>query len=124
MRKLIGKLNNPSEVKRQRRKLSIRKKINGTGEVPRVCVKRSDKNLSVQVVDDSSMKTLFSVSTFGKNKVDAKANKEGAKQVGAKVAEGLKTRNIESIVFDRSGYVYHGVIASLADSMRENGIKF
>ena len=107
-----------------RRKLSIRKTISGTAETPRVCVKRSDKNLSVQVVDDNSMKTLFSVCTYGKNKVDARANKDGAKLVGAKVAEGLKGRNIESIVFDRSGYVYHGVIASLADSMRENGIKF
>lgn len=124
MRKLKRKIVDPTSSKRQRRKLSIRKKINGSEKTPRVCIKRSDKNLSVQVVDDSAMKTLFSVSTFGKNKVDAKANKEGAKLVGVKVAEKLKEKNIDNIVFDRSGYVYHGVIASLADSMRENGIKF
>lgn len=124
MRKINVKLKNPSEAKKLRRRLSIRKKISGSGDRPRVCVKRSDKNISVQVVDDNSMKTIFSVSTYGKNKVEAKANKEGAKSVGAKVAEELKNRNIETIVFDRSGYIYHGVIASLADSIRENGIKF
>ena len=106
-----------------RRKLSIRKKISGDSERPRVCITKSSKNLFVQVVNDDESQTLFSVQTFGKKAVVAKANKDGAKLVGAKVAEELKGKNISKIVFDRSGYKYHGVIAALADSIRENGIQ-
>jgi large subunit ribosomal protein L18 len=123
MRKPNGKISNPSLRKRMRRKLSIRKKVNGSSERPRVCVTKTNKNLFVQVIDDESQKTLFSVQTFGKAKVDAGVNKEGAKVVGQKVAEGLKGKNITTAVFDRSGNKYHGVIAVLADSIRENGIQ-
>lgn len=123
MRKPNGKLKSESQRKRLRRKLSIRKTINGSAERPRVCVTKSSKNLFVQVVDDEESKTLFSVQTFGKNGVEAKANKDGAKLVGAKIAEGLKSKNISKAVFDRSGYKYHGVIAALADSIRENGVQ-
>lgn len=123
MRKPNGKLKSESQRKRLRRKLSIRKTINGSAERPRVCVTKSSKNLFVQVVNDEESKTIFSVQTFGKNAVDAKATKDGAKVVGAKIAEGLKEKNISKIVFDRSGYKYHGVIAALADSIRENGVQ-
>lgn len=123
MRKPNGKLKSESQRKRLRRKLSIRKTINGSAERPRVCVTKSSKNLFVQVVNDEESKTLFSVQTFGKNGVEAKANKDGAKLVGAKIAEGLKNKNISKAVFDRSGYKYHGVIAALADSIRENGVQ-
>lgn len=124
MRKPFGKIVNESDARKLRRKLSIRKKVNGSAERPRVCVTRSNKHINVQIVDDEAGKTLFSVATFGKNGVaGAKKNKDGAKQVGAKVAEGLKTRNIETAVFDRAGLRYHGVVAALADGIRENGIK-
>lgn len=123
MRKPNGKLKSESGRKRLRRKLSIRKTIIGDAERPRVCVTKSSKNLFVQVINDEENKTLFSVQTFGKNAVEGKANKDGAKAVGAKVAEDLKGKNISKAVFDRSGYKYHGVIASLADSIRENGIQ-
>lgn len=124
MRKKQGKIKSESLARRVRRKLSIRRKINGTTECPRLCVTKSNKNLFVQVVDDSTSKTLFSVQTFGKNAVKVAATKDGAKEVGAKVAGQLKEKNISSVVFDRSGNKYHGVIAALADSVRENGIKF
>ncbi|MCF8059106.1 MAG: 50S ribosomal protein L18 [Bacteriovoracaceae bacterium] len=123
MRKPNGKVKSESERKRLRRKLSIRKIVSGDSERPRVCITKSSKNLFVQVVNDEESKTLFSVQTFGKKAIAAKANKDGAKLVGAKVAEELKGKNISRVVFDRSGYKYHGVIAALADSIRENGIQ-
>lgn len=123
MRKPIAKLNKKSEVRRLRRKLSTRKKVSGTAERPRVVIFKGNKNISVQVVDDAAGKTLFSVQTFGKNGVEAKANREGAKTIGAKVAEQMKSQKLEQGVFDRGGYPYHGIVASLADSIRENGVK-
>lgn len=123
MRKPQAKIHSYKEAKRVRRKLSIRKKLSGTAEVPRISVKKGNKNLSVQIIDDLSGKTLFSVQTFGKGAVEAKSNKEGAKLVGTKVAEGLKSKNIETAKFDRSGYSYHGVLSTLADSIREGGIR-
>lgn len=123
MRKPNGKIKSPSLLKRQRRKLAIRKIVVGSAERPRVCVTKTNKNIFVQVINDAESKTLFSVQTFGKNAVANSANKESAKTVGAKVAEGLKGQKIERVVFDRSGYKYHGVIAALADAIRENGIQ-
>jgi len=123
MRKPLAKIKNPSKAKQMRRKLSIRKKVNGTVETPRICVIKSNKHLVVQVIDDVSDKTILSVQTFGKNKVADKANKETAKLVGAKVAAELKSKNINSGVFDRNGCQYVGVIAAVADSIRENGIR-
>lgn len=124
MRKYIGKIRKESLAKRYRRKLSIRSKISGTKERPRVCATKSNKNLFVQVIDDVSKVTLFSVQTFGKGAVPgAKNNLEGAKLVGAKVAEELKKHSLERAVFDRSGYKYTGVIAALVNGIRENGIQ-
>jgi large subunit ribosomal protein L18 len=122
MRKELGKIKNASKAKQYRRKLSIRKKVVGSKERPRLCATKTNKNLFVQVVDDSISKTLFSVSTFGKNKVGNGATVESAKVVGQKVSELCKNANIESVVFDRNGNVYTGVLKSLADSIRENGI--
>lgn len=123
MRKQNGKINNAAQSRRYRRRLAIRSKINGSADRPRICVFRSNKNLTVQVIDDIAQQTLFSVQTYGKEAVGTGSNKETAKSVGAKVAEGLKGKNITAAVFDRSGYKYHGVIATLADSVRENGIQ-
>ncbi len=123
MRKPVGKLKNKSSVRMLRRRLGIRKKVSGTAERPRLVVNKSSKHLRIQVIDDVAGKTILSVQTFGKNKVDAASNKDGAKAVGAKVAEGLKASKISTVVFDRGGNKYHGVIAALADSVRENGIQ-
>jgi len=124
MRKYAGKINSVSLNKRYRRKLTIRKKIIGSNERPRICAIRSNKHLVVQIVDDSVNKTLFSVQTFGKNAIVGGGNNvTGAKVVGAKVAELLKVNKFEHAVFDRSGFKYTGVIAALAQSIRDNGIK-
>lgn len=123
MRKILKKIKNENKAKVYKRKLSIRNKISGTTERPRICATKTNKNLFVQVVDDTTGKTLFSVQTFGKNAVGAKANVEGAKSVGAEVAKNLSSKNITTAVFDRSGKKYTGVIAALATSIRENGIQ-
>lgn len=123
MRKPIGKVKSPALKKRLRRKLSIRKKVGGTASIPRVCITKSNKNLAIQVIDDEAMKTLLAVQTFGKSAVAKGANKDAAKVIGEKVAEGLKAKNITKAVFDRSGYKYHGVVAVVADTIRENGVQ-
>jgi large subunit ribosomal protein L18 len=123
MYKSKRKIKNESLSKAYRRKLSIRKKINGTADSPRICAVKTNKNIQVQVIDDASGKTFFSVQTFGKSAVGSNASKESAKLVGAKVAEQMKEKNISKAVFDRNGKVYTGVIAQIADSIREGGIK-
>ena len=123
MRKKLGKIKNSSLAKRYRRKLKIRKIVIGSSVRPRIAVAKTNKNISVQAIDDSAHKTLFSVHTFGKNAVaGAGNNKEGAKLLGAKVAENLKANKIETAVFDRGGYKYHGVLAALVEGIKENGV--
>jgi large subunit ribosomal protein L18 len=122
IRKQQARIKNPSLAKKARRKLAIRKKVSGTSERPRVCVVKTNKHISVQVVDDSQGKTLFSVQTFGKNAVGGRANKEDAKKVGTAVAEKLKANKTEKAVFDRNGSIYTGVVAEVASAIRENGI--
>ena len=123
MRKPIGKIKSESLAKRIRRKLAIRKKVEGSAERPRVCVNKTNKHINVQVINDVDGKTLFSVATYGKNSVaQAKGNVDGAKLVGKKVADNLKDAETATAVFDRNGYKYTGIIAALADSVRENGI--
>lgn len=123
MRKSYKKIKNASKAKIYRRKLSIRSKIEGTTERPRICATKTNKNLYVQVIDDTVGKTLLSVQTFGKNATASGANVEGAKTVGANVAKALAEKNIKVAVFDRNGRKYTGVIAALADAIRENGIQ-
>lgn len=123
MRKNISKIKNETKAKEYRRKLSIRKKVVGSSEAPRLCVTKSNKHLRVQVIDDLKSTTLFSVQTYGKAKVAEAANAEGAKKVGAAVSALLKKKNLSKAVFDRSGKQYTGVIKTLADSIRENGIQ-
>ncbi len=123
MRRIYKKISNKSDEQRYRRRLSIRKTISGTASRPRICMTKSNKNLSVQLIDDTSGHTLLAVSTFGKNKVSVASNMDGAKAIGAKLAELMKTKKIEMAVFDRAGYKYTGVVAALVDGVRENGIK-
>ena len=123
MRKSYAKVVNQKEKQRTKRRLTIRKKIVGTTDRPRICAVKSNKHISVQVIDDSNSISLVSVSTFGKSKVDGACNIETAKLVGAELANRLKKKNIEKAVFDRAGYKFTGVIAALVDSVRENGIQ-
>jgi large subunit ribosomal protein L18 len=123
MRKNTAKIKNETKAKEYRRKLSIRKKVVGSAEAPRLCVTKSNKHLRVQAIDDVKSATLFSIQTYGKGKAADHANAEGAKKVGAAVAATLKSNNLTKAVFDRSGKQYTGVIKTLADSIRENGIQ-
>ena len=109
---------------RARRKLRIRKKVSGTNTRPRLSVFRSAKHIYAQVVDDLSGQTLVAASSNSKA-FSAEGNKtDAAKAVGAAVAEACKAKGIESIVFDRNGYIYHGRVKALADGAREAGLSF
>ena len=123
IRKPLRKAKTLKNAQRQRRKLSIRKNVSGTAERPRLSITRSNKHIAIQVIDDAAGKTLFSVQTFGKSAVKASCNVDGAKLVGEKLAKDLSAKNINNAVFDRNGLRYHGVVAAVVDSARENGIQ-
>ena len=123
MRKQIGKVKNIKTETRLRRKLSIRKKVSGTSDKPRICVTKTNKHLSVQVVDDTCGVTILSCQTFGKNAVPgASKNLEGAKVLGKLLADQLKEKKLTTAVFDRNGYRYIGLLQAMATSLRDNGI--
>ena len=109
--------------RRTRIKKGVRRKISGTSERPRLSVFRSNKGLYVQVIDDLKGATLASASTTELGK-EAKLNLENSKNVGKKIAEKAIASGIETIVFDRNGYLYHGNIKALAEGAREGGLKF
>lgn len=112
---------------RKRKHERVRRKISGTAERPRLCVFRSLSNIYAQVIDDSKGVTLASASTLDKEVKDARGfagNIEGSKAVGKLVAERALAQGIETVVFDRGGYIYHGRVAALAEAAREAGLKF
>ena len=110
--------------RRQRIKYRIRKRLSGSGERPRMTVYRSNKQIYVQLVDDISGQTLVSASSKEKEIASQKVNKiDQAKLVGKRIAEKAKQKGIESVVFDRNGYLYHGRVKNLADAARESGLK-
>ncbi len=118
---------NKAEKGRVTRHYRIRKNIIGTKEIPRLCIHRSHKNLEAQFIDDTTHSTILSFSTNALEfkKVCAKGgNVEAAKKFGAFISKEAKKKNIEKIVFDRGGYLYHGRVKALADSAREAGLKF
>jgi large subunit ribosomal protein L18 len=109
---------NSLRIKRKRR---VRGSIAaGTAEMPRVSIFKSNKYLSAQAINDVTGVTLASVNSKTMNLT---VSKENATKVGAEFANTLKAANIEKIVFDRNGYLYHGVVAAFADALRDNGIK-
>ena len=111
--------------RRQRRRWHIRKKISGTALRPRLSVFRSAKHIYAQLIDDESGKTLVAASTVEKAAEGSKASTvEGAALVGKLVAEKATKAGISKVVFDRSGYKFHGRVKSLADAARENGLQF
>ncbi|NCN40488.1 50S ribosomal protein L18 [bacterium] len=120
MARKLTKNTSPKEVVKVKRRLRIRKKIEGTAERPRLCVTKTNRALSIQVIDDNEAKTLFSLRTpAGKS-----ANKESATQLGKDVAAKAIEKGINNVVFDRSGNLYHGRVAALAAGAREAGLKF
>lgn len=108
---------------RERRKRSIRIKISGTPERPRLTVYKSLKYVSAQIIDDTKGITLVSASSQEKDLKSGK-NVDVAKEIGKVIATRAKEKNINEVVFDRNGYIYHGKIKSLADGARESGLKF
>ena len=112
---------NKNRIKRHQR---IRNKISGTASCPRLNVFRSAKNIYAQIIDDEAGKTLCSASTNDKGFTEYGGNCEAAKKVGLALAEKAKEQGIVDVVFDRSGYVYHGRVAALAEGAREGGLNF
>ncbi len=112
------------KMERARRHARVRTKISGTAERPRLCVYRSNTNLYVQVIDDVAGNTLVSASTLDKDVKTKHANKEAAKELGTLIAKKAADKKIETVVFDRGGYIYHGVVKELAEAAREGGLKF
>ena len=105
---------------RLRRKRRVRGKISGTAEMPRLSIFKSNKYFYAQAIDDVAGKTLAAVDSRA---MKLTVNKENVVSVAAKLAETLKANSIETVVFDKNGYLYHGVVASFADALRDNGIK-
>ena len=109
---------------RVKRHLRIRNKISGTAARPRLNVFRSTKHIYAQLIDDVQGVTIVSASTMEKDFDGYGGNAEAAKKIGKLLAERAVDKNVTEVVFDRSGYVYHGRIKDLADGAREGGLKF
>ena len=112
------------KFERNRRHIRVRRKISGTAECPRLCMYRSNTGIYAQIIDDVKGITLVRASTLDKEIKTTYANKEAAKEVGSLIAARAKEKKIENVVFDRSGYIYHGVVKELAEAAREGGLKF
>lgn len=109
---------------RSTRQKRVRAKVKGTESKPRLCVYRSLKNISAQLIDDEKQVTIVSASTLDKEVKTKHANKEAAKEVGKLIAKRAAEKNITTVVFDRGGYIYHGVVKEIADAAREGGLVF
>ena len=112
---------NQARLKRHKR---VRGKVMGTAARPRMNVFRSRSNIYAQIIDDVAGKTLVQASTLDKEIKTKHANKEAAKEVGTLIAKRAADKKIESVVFDRGGYIYHGVVKELAEAAREGGLEF
>jgi large subunit ribosomal protein L18 len=113
--------------KRKRRHFRIRKKVKGVGERPRLCVFRSSKHIYAQIIDDDRGATLVSASTLDKElkaQNGHKGNVETAKIIGGIIGRKAADKGIRKVVFDRSGYLYHGRVKALATAARESGLEF
>ena len=113
--------------RRLKRHARVRKNLSGTPERPRLCVFRSNKNISCQIIDDVNKVTLVSASSLDKElkaEIGNGGNKEAAKKVGEAVAKRALAKGIEEVTFDRGGFLYHGRVSELAEGAREGGLKF
>ncbi len=124
----MGKTN-PKVVARQKRKRRFRSRIRGTAERPRLCVYRSNKHIYAQIIDDTTGNTLAAASTLSKEKEltgapEKTTHQAAARWVGALLARKALARNIQKVVFDRNGFLYHGRVRALAEAAREAGLDF
>ena len=113
--------------KRQTRHARVRRHISGTPERPRLCVFRSNKNISAQIIDDIDGKTLVAASSLDKElkgQLEHGGNKAAARIVGGSVAKKAQDKGITEVAFDRGGFLFHGRVKELADGAREAGLKF
>ena len=112
------------KFERTRRHIRVRRKISGNAECPRLCVYRSNANIYAQIIDDDAKVTLVSASTLDKEVKEKHANKAAAKEVGSLIAKRAIEKNIKTVVYDRGGYIYHGIVKELAEAAREAGLEF
>jgi len=116
------------QAMRARRKLRIRKRVNGTADCPRLAVFRSLKHVQAQIIDDTSGRALLGVSSSAKNLQDHLGDAKGkcaqSREIGKLLAAKAKEAGISRVVFDRGGYIYHGRIKALAEGAREGGLEF
>ena len=119
LRKMVEK-----DRKRLKRKVHIRKRIRGTAERPRMTVFKSNRSLSIQIIDDEAGRTLVSASTLEKGLRGMKATVAGAGELGEVMGKRLVEKEIKRVVFDRNGYLYHGVVKAMADGARKAGVEF
>lgn len=120
----MAKSRNDNRIARHKR---VRKNLQGTPDKPRLCVYRSNKNISVQIIDDINGVTLASASSLDKDlkgEIENGGNKEAARKVGEAIAKRALEKGIEDVAFDRGGFLYHGRVKELADGAREGGLKF
>ena len=118
-------VNRPNTAaQRKMRHARVRGKISGTPERPRLCVFRSENHIYAQVIDDVAGHTLVAASSVEKEFEGNGGNVEAAKKIGLKVAERALAKGIDTVVFDRGGYIYHGRVKALAEGAREGGLKF
>lgn len=113
-----------TNAQRVRRHKRVRSKVFGTPERPRLNVFRSNTNIYAQVIDDENGNTLVAASTLDKEFEGSGGNREAARKVGLMVAERAKAKGIDTVVFDRGGYIYHGRVKELAEGAREGGLEF
>ena len=113
-----------SNLARKKRHTRVRGKISGTAQAPRLCVYRSLKHISVQIIDDTTGTTLVAANTMESAFEGNGGNKAAARVIGKTIAERALAKGIECVVFDRGGYLYHGRVAELAQGAREAGLKF
>ena len=119
---MISKIDRKAE--RARRHARVRTKVSGTAECPRLAVSKSNKNIIAQIIDDTKAETLVYVSTLDKEIKTKAANVAAAKEVGALVAKKALDKKIKTVVFDRGGFIYHGVVKAIAEAAREAGLDF
>lgn len=109
---------------RCKRVLRVRKKVRGSKDKPRLSVSKTNRHIYAQIIDDEAKLTLVGVGTLSKEFAKKRKSKESAREVGKRIAELAKKKNIETIVFDRGRYKYHGLVAQLAEGAREAGLQF
>ncbi len=121
MKLIFKKKTDDKVVARLKKKVRVRNKISGTSDRPRLSVFKSNQHIFAQIIDDTNQKTLVSASTL---KLGLKCNREAAKKVGEEIGRLAKEKNIETVVFDRNGFLYHGRVKEVSNGARAAGIKF